>query len=213
VEELSHVDRFREILAILGRPPVPAHPAVRFLSSGMMGDDWGEHVCLEMALGEGYVLDVLYALIDTVDDDGIRTILKSATKQEERHVAFGEEETRKAVAGRPGLRRRLVGLSLWSLIGVSILARALERRSVEDHPVLRHFPRFLRHVRANAELRLRRLGVLDRPVSEIPFALRWSKMLVSAGGHWARRLWPFGRPRLTKTYLTDERLRPGVVAS
>ena len=212
VEELGHVDRFREILRILGAPPVPAHPAVRFLASGMMGDDWAEHVCLEMAMGEGYVLDVLYALIDTVEHEEIRGILRRATKQEERHVAFGEAETAKALKAEPRLKGRLLGLSLWSLLGVSVLARAIERRAPESHPVLRRFPRFLRHVRRSAELRLERLSILEGPVSRIPAGSRWSKMLFSAGGHFLRRLRPSGRPRLLRTYLADERLRPGAIA-
>jgi hypothetical protein len=215
VEELQHVDRFREILGILSSQPVPPHPAVRFLASGMMGDEWAEHVCLEMALGEGYVLNVLYALIDTIDHDEIRAILQRATRQEERHVAFGESETAKAVRRDPRLRRRLLGLSLWSLAGVTVLARAVGRRAGEKrHPVLRLFPRFLQHVRATAEVRLERLGVLEGlgAVSEIPFASRWSRMLLSGAGHLVRRAKPARRPPLTRTYLTDERLRSGSIA-
>jgi len=208
VEELSHVDRFRDILRHLGKAPVPAHRAVRFLSSGMMGDDWAEHVCLEMALGEGYVLTVLYALIDTVEDEEIRAILRRATRQEERHVAFGESETVKALAASPRMRRRLLGLALWSLVGVSALARAVETKREREQPVLRLFPEFLRHVRRTTELRLERLGLLEGPVSRIPLAVRWSKMMTSAAEHGVRRIWPSRPPLLTRTYLSDERLRP-----
>jgi hypothetical protein len=211
VEELSHVDRFHEILELLEASPEPAHPAVRFLASGMMGDDWAEHVCLEMALGEGYVLAVLYALIDTIDDASIGGILRRATRQEERHVAFGESETARALADDPRLRGRLVGLALWSLLGVEVLARAVGRRADAGHPVLRQFPEFLRHVRATTELRLERLGLLARPTSEIGFGPRWSKMLLSGAGHLLRRYWPWRRPPLTKTYLSDSRLRPSTM--
>jgi len=208
VEELSHVDRFRDILRHLGGAPVPAHRAVRFLSSGMMGDDWAEHVCLEMALGEGYVLTVLYGLIDTVEHDEIRAILRRATKQEERHVAFGESETMKALKARPRNRGRLLGLALWSLLGVSALARAVESKRDREHPVLQRFPEFLRHVRTTTELRLERLGLLDGAVSRIPTAVQWSKMIASAAEHGVRRIWPSRPQRLTRTYLSDERLRP-----
>jgi hypothetical protein len=207
VEELSHVDRFRDVLRHLGGDPVPAHRAVRFLSSGMMGDDWAEHVCLEMALGEGYVLTVLYALIDTIEHEQIRANLRRATKQEERHVAFGESETMKAVAGNPRLRGRLLGLALWSLLGVSGLARAVDRRREREHPVLRLFPELLRHVRSSTELRLQRLGILEGQVSRITPAARWSKMMASAAEHGVRRIWPSKRSLLTRTYLSDERLR------
>jgi hypothetical protein len=171
----------------------------------MMGDDWAEHVFLEMALGEGYVLTVLYALIDTIDDEEIRGILRRATRQEERHVAFGESETMKAIAKHPRLRGRLLGLALWSLLGVSALARAVEQK--REHPVLERFPGFLRHVHATSERRLERLGVLEGRVSTIPLAARWSKMLLSAAEHGVRRLWPWKRSLLTRTYLSDERLR------
>ena len=60
VEQLQHVDRFIEILGLLSARPGKSHAAVRFLSSGMMGDDWAEHVlprdgtrrrlCVERAL-------------------------------------------------------------------------------------------------------------------------------------------------------------------
>jgi len=206
MEELQHVDRFNEILGLLSAKPGKSHAAVRFLSSGMMGDDWAEHVCLEMALGEGYVLNVLYALIDTLDHDEIRGILERATKQEERHVAFGESETQKAVDVEPGVKGRLLGLALWSLLGIDVLARAVARRSADGHPVLEQFPAFLRHVRASTELRLERLGILERPISEIGFLPRSGKMGFAAVGHMARRLWPGRRPRLTKTYLEDHRL-------
>jgi hypothetical protein len=208
VEELNHVDRFRDILRLLGAAPVPAHRAVRFLSSGMMGDDWAEHVCLEMALGEGYVLTVLYGLIDTVEHEDIRAILRRATKQEERHVAFGESETLKALKASPRNRGRLLGLALWSLLGVSALARAVESQREREHPVLRRFPEFLRHVRTTTELRLERLGLLDGGVSRIPMAVRWSKMMTSAAEHGVRRIWPSRPPRLTRIYLSDDRLRP-----
>src|SRR3982074_3023346 len=67
VEEFQHVDNFLRILEVLGEKPLPAHPMVRFLTSGMMPATFAEHVCLEMALGEGFVLMALYGVIDTID--------------------------------------------------------------------------------------------------------------------------------------------------
>ncbi len=209
VEELQHVDRFLEIFGILSATPGPAHPAVRFLSTGMMSDDWNEHVCLEMALGEGYVLTVLYGLIDTLEHGQIRSILQRATRQEERHVAFGESETIKALQEKPRDRRRLLGLSLWSLVAIGLLARAVERRASDEHPVLRQFPDFLRHVNRTTELRLERLGILNAPFSEIGLLSKSGMMSFAAVGHLANRLWPRRRPRLTATYLQDARMRSG----
>src|SRR5262245_18921805 len=70
-QELAHVRLVRTIFDRLGAQPLPAHRLVRFLSTGLMGAGWEEHVCLEMALGEGYVLAVFYALLDTIPDDEI----------------------------------------------------------------------------------------------------------------------------------------------
>ena len=65
-----------------------------------------EHVALEMAQGEGFVLQAFYAVIDTLDHKPSVDILKRAVKQEERHVEFGEQQTAKAIEGKPWLRRR-----------------------------------------------------------------------------------------------------------
>src|SRR5256885_8395634 len=127
VEEVQHVDNFLRILDLLGEKPAAPHRGVRFLSTGMMPSNFEEHVCLEMALGEGFVLMALYAVIDTIDHDEIREILERAVRQEERHVDFGERRTREAVARRPGLRRPLLGLSLVSTWAVRRLARFLRK--------------------------------------------------------------------------------------
>ncbi len=57
-EEISHVRRVLRVLSLLGQTPSQASRAIQFLSTGMMGGTWAEHVILEMALGEGLVLGV-----------------------------------------------------------------------------------------------------------------------------------------------------------
>src|SRR4051794_29033770 len=86
VEEFQHVGNFLRILEILKAEPAKANATVRFLATGMMGGDWGEHVALEMAVGEGLVLQAFYAMIETIDNEEIVAILKRGVKQEERHV-------------------------------------------------------------------------------------------------------------------------------
>ena len=44
-EELAHVRVFLRLHALLGTRPGPAHPVVRWLSTGSMGRDFPEHVC------------------------------------------------------------------------------------------------------------------------------------------------------------------------
>jgi bacterioferritin (cytochrome b1) len=215
LEEMQHVDNFLRIMAMLGCQPKPAHPAVRFLATGMMGGSWAEHVALEMAQGEGFVLQAFYAVIDTLDHQPAVDILRRAVKQEERHVEFGEQQTAKAIVGKPWLRRRLLGLSLVSMWGVRRLARYMEKRLPKDHPVLSHLPKFLEHSNAMAELRLRRIGVIDRPLEQISRARRALLVTEAYGGKalgglgslvtLPLRLLPFWpkKKRLTDTYLRD----------
>jgi bacterioferritin (cytochrome b1) len=215
LEEMQHVDNFLRIMAMLGCRPRQAHAAVRFLATGMMGGSWAEHVALEMAQGEGFVLQAFYAVIDTLDHRPSVDILRRAVKQEERHVEFGEQQTAKAIEGRSWLRRRLLGLSLVSMWGVRRLARYMERRLNADHPVMKHLPAFLDHANRCAELRLRRIGVLDRPLAELSAGRRALLVAEAYGGKLLGGLaalitlplrllplWP-RKKRLTDTYLRD----------
>ena len=215
LEEMQHVDNFLRIMTMLGLQPKPAHAAVRFLATGMMGGSWAEHVALEMAQGEGFVLQAFYAVIDTLDHKPSVDILRRAVKQEERHVEFGEDQTKKAIEQHGWLRRRLLGLSLVSMWGVKRLARFMEKRLPKDHVVLKHLPAFLDHANHCGELRLRRIGLLDRPLAEVSRAKRAALVLEAYGGKLlgglgslvvsALRLLPFfpKRKRLTDTYLRD----------
>jgi len=197
------VENFLRILQILGEPPAPAHRMVRFLSTGMMPSSFEEHVCLEMALGEGFVLMALYSVIDLIAEDEIRTILARAVKQEERHVEFGEERTMSAIVSRPALRRRLLGLSLVSMWAVRRLAQFMRKR-LPEHEVLSQLPAFLGFSVACAEKRLLRMGVLTRPLSEVS-ALEKALAIGEAYGTSLvtapLRVWP--KRRLTETYLRD----------
>jgi bacterioferritin (cytochrome b1) len=225
LEEMQHVDNFLRIMAMLGCRPKLAHGAVRFLATGMMGSSWAEHVALEMAQGEGFVLQAFYAVIDTLDHKPSVDILRRAVKQEERHVEFGEQQTAKAIEGKDWLRRRLLGLSLVSMWGVRRLARYMENRlsasgaavpgSTRDHEVMKHLPAFLAHANVCAELRLRRTGVLDRPLADLSATKRALLIAEAYSGKLLGqlislatlplrllRLWP-KKKRLTDTYLRD----------
>jgi len=216
VEELQHVDNFLRIMAMLGCEPQKVNPLVAFLATGMMGASWAEHVALEMAAGEGFVLAAFYAIIDTLDHPGIVDILKRAVRQEERHVDFGERHTRKVIAGRPWLRRRLLGLSLVSLWGVKRLAAFMRTRLPMEHPVLSRLPEFLEQTIACAEKRMLRMGLLDRPLAELSAARRLALVAEAYGG---KALGALGRlvtlpvrvfikkKRLTDTYLDDPAIR------
>src|SRR5205814_2776645 len=204
VEEFQHVDNFLRILEMLGEAPAAAHPMVRFLTSGMMPSTFEEHVCLEMALGEGLVLMALYGVIDTIAHEGIRTILQRAVKQEERHVDFGERRTMQALRQRPSLRRRLLGLSLVSTWGVRRLGQFMKSRLPAEHGVLSRLPEFLKFTVDCAEKRLLRMGVLLKPLAEFSLLEKSAAIAEAYGTSLLTaplRLLP--RKRLTETYLRD----------
>jgi len=218
VEEFQHVGNFLRILEILGARPAPAAAPVRFLATGLMGGDWAEHVAMEMALGEGLVLQSFYAMIEAVDEPEIVAILKRAVKQEERHVEFGEQRTMRAIAGKPWLRRRLLGLALVTLWGVARLEAVMKARLPMDHPAHKQLPALVRHSVQVAETRLMRIGLIDRPLSSLSTGRRLLLVLEAYAGKIAGGLLGFVlgivllplraigllKPRrLTDTYLDD----------
>jgi 1,2-phenylacetyl-CoA epoxidase catalytic subunit len=214
IEELQHVGSFLRIMQLLGVKPGKPHPAVRFLATGMMGGSWAEHVAMEMATGEGFVLMAFYAVIDTLDHPEAVEILQRAVRQEEGHVTFGEQQTMRLIADDPALRRELLGLSLVWMWGVQRLASFMQHR-LPAHPVLARLPDFLALALRCNETRLLRMGVLDRPLSELGAARR-SALIAEAyarkgaaaisGGlvHWLPLA---GKKRLTETYLDDPLVR------
>jgi len=223
IEEMQHVDNFLRIMAMLGCTAKPANPMVRFLATGMMGGSWAEHVALEMAAGEGFVLMAFYALIDTLDHRPSVDILRRAVKQEERHVEFGEQQTMKAVSGREWLRRRLLGMMLVSLWAVRRLAGFMHTRLPKDHPVLRHIPAFLALTNRCAEVRMRRMGILDRPLAELGTGKKAALIVEAYGGKLLGGLWSlataplrllpgFRKKRLTDLYLQDPHVRDYALA-
>lgn len=215
VEEFQHVGNFLRILELLGEKPAPAHKAVRFLSTGAMPDNWEEHVTMEMAIGEGLVLQCFYAMIDTIDHEEIVAILKRGVKQEERHVAFGEERTMRALKDKPSVKTRLLGQAVVTSIAVGRIESYMKKNLPEDHAVLRQLPAFTRHTLAMMERRLERMGLSDKPLSEMS-ALEKAKLVGLSFGEKALNgvaktlLGPFGygkQPRLTDIYLDDPDVR------
>jgi hypothetical protein len=204
-EELAHVRVFLRLHALLGTRPGPAHKVVRWLSTGSMGRDFAEHVSTEMAVGEGMVLVVFQALIDTVDEPAIVRLLEGAARQEERHVAFGEQQTLALVREDTSLAKILLGMNLVSLLALPRLAAHVQRRLGKDHEVLSQSEAFLAHVVAVTELRLQRMGLLQGPLVELGgFSRAWLVARAQLHRQFAR----FRRTRrLTDTYLDDPAVR------
>jgi hypothetical protein len=207
-EEMAHVQLFLRILRSLDAQPQKPHPALKFLATDFAGGTFIEHTCLEMALGEGFVLMAIYALIDTMPDSETRNLLVGLSRQEEAHVSFGEEQTRRALARDRSHARHLLGLSLVSFAGIGRLGSWMGKR-YGTHPVLSQMPGFLAAVVEAAELRLRRVGVLRGSVASIPASERAGMMAGSLARRYGRALNPFrSKPLpLTETYLRDPTLR------
>lgn len=206
VEEMAHIQQFLKLLDRIGEAPRAVHPAVKFLSSSFMGASFAEHTCLEMAAGEGFVLMVFYALIETIDDESIVRILEGAVVQEERHVTFGEEHTRRAIVTNPSLAPQLLGLSLVSIATVRALARRIPKYLPMDHEVIAQLPAFLDKTCSVAELRLQRIGVLRGSISQLGIARKTALVAYGGAAHGIRRLLPKGK-KLTDTYLNDPIVR------
>jgi hypothetical protein len=207
-EEMAHVKLFLRILRSLEAEPQPPHPALKFLATDFAGGTFVEHTCLEMALGEGFVLMAIYALIDTLPESEIRSLLVGLSRQEEGHVSFGEDQTTAILRRDPSQARHLLGLSLVSLAIVRRLARWTGRR-YGDHPVLSQMPGFLRATAGAAQLRLRRMGILRRSLAGFPAGERAAMMTSAVARRYGRALNPFrSKPDpLTETYLRDPTVR------
>jgi hypothetical protein len=205
-EELSHVKRIRKIQEHLGVKPADAHRAVKFLSTGMMGGTWGEHVCLEMALGEGLVLTIFYALASTIEDPEIRKIVESACLDEERHVAFGEKETRAWLARFPSDRKALLGQALLQWIAMGRLKSFALKKLPPGHAVLGKFPAFYDHTLEKFDTRVQSLGLTSGSLRSISLPNRIGLLVMLPIRTLVMRL---RRPKtlLTETYLEDEWIR------
>ncbi|HUP58666.1 MAG TPA: ferritin-like domain-containing protein [Bdellovibrionota bacterium] len=217
-EELSHVRKILRIFSLLGEQPGKAHPAIVFLSTGMMGGGWGEHVALEMALGEGLVLGVFYAMADTIPDPEIKKILEHATVEEERHVEFGERETLEWIHRYPKSRKMLLGLALVQVIALKALKRFVVGRLLKqygsDHPVMGQFGAFYDQTMRCLEARVDRLGLSDVPISQLT-ATRKLGLIATVPFRKVAARFTQRQGRLTATYLQDaallaeaERFRP-----
>jgi hypothetical protein len=205
-EEISHVRRVRRILSLLGEDPAPAHGAVRFLSTGMMGGSWGEHVALEMALGEGLVLEVFYAMADTIPHPEIRKILTTAAIEEQRHVEFGERETQTWLSANPRAKKSVLAQALVQSIALRWLKSFVIKKLAKQnprHPVLSQFDRFYDHALKMFDLRIERLGLSSKPLEKMSFSEKTMLLCLLP----MRRVWlKLTSPKerlLTSTYLDD----------
>ena len=167
-QELNHLELFAEIFRTLEMQPQPAHWVVRLLSAH--NNYYPLKVLMEHALGEGMVLDIFReVLLQTLPDDDervpeIKKKLAVVCREEEEHVAWGEKETRRLLAEKPWLRVPFYGLLELQLAVAPLIVRAFEKRAA-GHPVLKHLPGFVAHVRTRMWAQGQALGFVpaERP--------------------------------------------------
>lgn len=182
-QELNHLELFADIFRKLELEPLPAHWVIKVLSAH--NNYYPLKVLMEHAVGEGMVLDIFRdVLMQTLPDDDprvpeIKKKLAVVCREEEEHIGWGEKETRRLLAERPWLRWPYYGLVELQLSLAPLVARALEAR-VKGHPVLRHLPGFVEHVRARVWRQGQALGFIpsERPgLATRLFAMGWGLAL------------------------------------
>src|SRR5690606_3549098 len=167
---------------------------------------------LEMALGEGLVLTIFYALASTVDHAEIRSIIESAIVDEEKHVVFGERETAAWLRNFPADRKALLAQALLQWMAMRKLRNYALKKLPKKNPVLAKFPVFYDHTLAKFESRVLKLGLSDRPLREIS-PLERAALLISLPFRtfWMRRTRP--KRLLTSVYLADPWVRDAGASS
>jgi hypothetical protein len=162
-QELNHLELFADIFRALQMDPLPGHWVIRLLSSH--NNYYPLKVLMEHAVGEGLVLDIFRdVLLQTLPDahpavPEIKKKLRVVCREEEEHVAWGEKETRRLLAGSPWLRTPFCGIIELQLWLMPLVAGRFSAQ-IAGHAVLRHLPAFLEHVRARVRVQAAGLGIL-----------------------------------------------------
>lgn len=202
-QELNHLELFADVFRILEMKPQPAHWVVRLLSAH--NNYYPLKVFLEHAIGEGLVLDIFKdVLLNTLPDHDprvpeIKKRLRVVVREEEEHVAWGEKETRRLLAERPGLRTPLYGLLEIQLSLLPFVVRAFEGR-VRGHRVLSHLPAFVAGTRRRVWKQAQDLGIApaERPGAPTRLlAMTWGV------GLFLRSQLARSRSKLEKVYLSE----------
>lgn len=173
-QELNHLELFADIFRSLEMEPAPAHWVIRLLSAH--NNYYPLKVLMEHALGEGMVLDIFRdVLVQTLPDDHpkvgeIKKRLAVVCKEEEEHVAWGEKETKRLLAESPWLATPFYGLLELQLLVAPLVARAFEREAA-GHPVLKHLPGFIGHVRTRMWAQGQALGFVPATRPSLPWRL------------------------------------------
>lgn len=212
LEEFSHLNQFKRIYQLLSLTPSPPHWITKLLSSGMIGQSWGEHVVIEMALGEGLVLQVLHLLERLVPQPQIKQILHTILLDEVKHSEFGLEEAKRWVEVQPKSKKPLLAQALIQLLALRLFRKSIEKRLCQQlgnsHPVVLIFPDFYNHLLREYQ---RILGQMGLTKGRDPHWLQWPGILLSLAVdrtlRLARRITALiipAQPAILTNYLLDE---------
>lgn len=205
-QELNHLELFAEIFRILEMQPEPPHWVIRRLSAH--NNYYPLKVLMEHALGEGMVLDVFRDVLMQVLPDAdprvpdIKRRLAVVCREEEEHIAWGEQETRRILGESPWLRWPMYGVLEWQMLLAPRVARSFARPT---HPVLRHLGPFVEHVQRRCYAQCVQLGVA--PASRPGPATR-ALAMVAAALLYLRSQFARSRPTLESTYLRELGFQP-----
>ena len=159
---------------------------------------------MEHAVGEGMVLDIFRDVLQTLPDDDervpdVKKRLRVVCREEEEHIAWGEKETIRLLEEKPWLKTPYYGLVELQLMVAPLVTRAFAKRFA-GHPVLRHVPRFVDHVRDRVMEQGRRLGFVPerRPgILRRIWAMGWGV------GLYVRSQFARSQSKLDKHYLRE----------
>jgi 1,2-phenylacetyl-CoA epoxidase catalytic subunit len=109
-DETRHTAIFRRLLKRYG-----AEPSLDVLGDmdelhGVLSHTWEEMLFESMVVGEGLALILLYFYHDVISDEPIRSGLRRVIRDEESHVAYGEQKIMETLACTPTLRERLLAM-------------------------------------------------------------------------------------------------------
>lgn len=124
-----------EYVTVPGQKAPPASALLSMIMAPVTGRLWFEHCFLDKALGERWVLCLMEALIERVDDRKIVNNLKAIARDEREHIAFGETQAKMAAARSNFWKFYLWGLSLrvdFALALAFRLTRSLIRRRYSE---------------------------------------------------------------------------------
>ncbi len=107
-DETRHTAIFRRLLKRYDAEPSQAVLSDMDDLHGVISHTWEEMLFESMVVGEGLALVLLYFYHDVIADSPIRHGLRRVIRDEESHVAYGEQKIMESLTRTPTLRDRLL---------------------------------------------------------------------------------------------------------